>query len=142
MSQRAIYRSIKLTNDPNVGPKSIITTVGQLWSRSYASELVTGILDNNLGLCQQGGQGSLVTGAVVAMIIMTLVILYGFQMRKTATYKNKIFLFSVMLCKLQGHKHTVQNHHFLSKNSTLTSRENCRFFWDEKLVKMLWFWTY
>ena len=31
---------------------------------------------------------------------------------------------------------------FLSKNSTLISRENCRFFWGENLVKMLWFWTF
>ena len=38
--------------------------------------------------------------------------------------------------------HTVRNLHFLSKNSTLISRENCRFFWGEKLVKMLWFWTF
>ena len=37
--------------------------------------------------------------------------------------------------------HTVQNLHFLSKNSTLIYRENCRFFLGEKLVKMLWFWT-
>ena len=34
--------------------------------------------------------------------------------------------------------HTVRNLHFLSKNSTLISRENCRFFW----LKMLWFWTF
>ena len=27
------------------------------------------------------------------------------------------------------HFHTVRNLHFLSKNSTLISRENCRFFW-------------
>ena len=69
-------------------------------------------------------------------------------------------------------QHTVRNLHFLSKNSTLISRENCRFFflvknswkccgfglfscWQlwfhekncqkklgEKLVKMLWFWTF
>ena len=38
--------------------------------------------------------------------------------------------------------HTVRNLHFLSKNSTLISRENCRFFWGENLVKMLWFWTF
>ena len=38
--------------------------------------------------------------------------------------------------------HTVRNLHFMSKNSTLISRENCRFFWGEKLVKMLWFWTF
>ena len=38
--------------------------------------------------------------------------------------------------------HTVRNLHFSSKNSTLISRENCRFFWAEKLVKMLWFWTF
>ena len=38
--------------------------------------------------------------------------------------------------------HTVRNLHFLSKNSTLISRENCRFFLGEKLVKMLWFWTF
>ena len=39
--------------------------------------------------------------------------------------------------------HTFRNLHFLSKNSTLISRENCRFFWGgEKLVKMLWFWTF
>ena len=37
--------------------------------------------------------------------------------------------------------HTVRNLHFLSKNWTLISRENCRFFLGEKLVKMLWFWT-
>ncbi len=34
--------------------------------------------------------------------------------------------------------HTIRNLHFLSKNSTLISRENCRFL-GEKLVKMLWF---
>ena len=28
-------------------------------------------------------------------------------------------------------KHTVRNLHFLSKNSTLISRENCRFFWEK-----------
>ena len=38
--------------------------------------------------------------------------------------------------------HTVRKLHFLSKNSTLITRENCRFFWGEKLVKMLWFWTF
>merc|ERR1712004_80347 len=38
--------------------------------------------------------------------------------------------------------HTVRNLHFLSKNSTLISRENCRFFLGEKLVKILWFWTF
>ena len=39
--------------------------------------------------------------------------------------------------------HTVRNLHFLSKNSTSTSRENCRaFLLDEKLVKMLWLWTF
>ena len=43
--------------------------------------------------------------------------------------------------KLKG-KHTVRNLHFLSKNSTLISQENCRFFWGEKLVKMLRFWTF
>ena len=37
--------------------------------------------------------------------------------------------------------HTVRNLHFLSKNSTLISRENCQFCWDEKLVKMLLLWT-
>mgnify|MGYP007015798409 CR=1 FL=1 len=34
-----------------------------------------------------------------------------------------------------------RNLHFLSKNSTLISRENCLFF-CEKLVKMLIFWTF
>ena len=34
---------------------------------------------------------------------------------------------------------TVQNLHFLYKKSTLNSRENCRIFLGEKLVKMLWF---
>ena len=29
--------------------------------------------------------------------------------------------------------------HFFSKNSTLISQKNCRFFLGEKLVKMLWF---
>ena len=43
---------------------------------------------------------------------------------------------------LIGKIHTVRNLHFLSKNSTLISRENCRFFGGEKLVKMLWFWTF
>ena len=37
--------------------------------------------------------------------------------------------------------HTVRYLHFLSKNWILISRENCRFFWVEKLVKLLWFWT-
>ena len=49
---------------------------------------------------------------------------------------NKVeFLVSLQL-------HTVRNLHFLSENSTLISRENCRFFWGEKLVKMLRFWTF
>ena len=34
-----------------------------------------------------------------------------------------------------------RNLHFLSKNSTLISRENCLFLGGEKLVKMFWFWT-
>ena len=38
--------------------------------------------------------------------------------------------------------HTDRNLHFLSKKSTLISGENCQFFLDEKLVKMLWFWTF
>ena len=33
--------------------------------------------------------------------------------------------------------HTVRNLHFLSQNSILISRENCRFFWGEKLVKLI-----
>ena len=39
-------------------------------------------------------------------------------------------------------KTVCKNLHFLSKNSTLISRENCWFFWGGKLVKMLWFWTF
>ena len=38
--------------------------------------------------------------------------------------------------------HTVRNLHFLSKNSTLISRKNCRFFGGENLAKMLWFWAF
>ena len=37
---------------------------------------------------------------------------------------------------------TVLNLHFLSKNSTLISQENYRFFGGEKFVKMVWFWTF
>ena len=44
-------------------------------------------------------------------------------------------IFSQIVCKV---RHTVHNLHFLSKNSTLISR----FFLGEKLVKMLWFWTF
>ena len=47
---------------------------------------------------------------------------------------TKIFKISIYLLSL----HTVRNLHFLSKNSTLISRENCRSFW----VKMSWFWTF
>ena len=48
---------------------------------------------------------------------------------------------------LDGHggqvsDHTVRNLHFLSKNSTLISRENLSISLGEKLVKMLWFWTF
>ena len=43
--------------------------------------------------------------------------------------------------KIAVHFHTVRNLHFLSENSTLISRQNCRFFGGEKLVKMLWFCT-
>ena len=39
-------------------------------------------------------------------------------------------------------KYNVQNLHCLSKNSTLISRKNCRFIGGEKLVKMLWLWTF
>ena len=38
--------------------------------------------------------------------------------------------------------HTVRNLHFLSKNSALISLKNRRIFGGEKLVKMLWFWTF
>ena len=38
--------------------------------------------------------------------------------------------------------HTVRNLHFLSTYSTLISRENCQKNLGEKLVKMLWFWTF
>ena len=38
--------------------------------------------------------------------------------------------------------HTVRNLHFLSKYSTLISKENCLSFLGQKLVKMLWFWTF
>ena len=38
--------------------------------------------------------------------------------------------------------HTVRNLQFLSENSTLIFRENCRFFGGEKLVKMLWVRTF
>merc|ERR1711860_489890 len=48
-------------------------------------------------------------------------------------------IYSLLL--LSSLYHTVLNLHFLSKNSTLISRENCRFLWGEKLEKMLWFWT-
>ena len=62
-------------------------------------------------------------------------------------FKDEIFgpVISVIRFKhenVSGIPHTVRNLHFLSKNSTLISQENCRFFWGEKLVKMLWFWTF
>ena len=47
--------------------------------------------------------------------------------------KEHYFFFQIQ------HEHTVRNLHFLSKNSTLISRENCRILLGEKLVKMLWF---
>ena len=40
------------------------------------------------------------------------------------------------------HKSHCSKSSFLSKNSTLISRDNCRFFLGEKLVKMLGFWTF
>ena len=40
------------------------------------------------------------------------------------------------------YSHTVRNLDFLSENSTLISRENCRIFSGEKLVKKLWVWTF
>ena len=39
-------------------------------------------------------------------------------------------------------KHTVRNLHFLSKNSTLISRENCRFFWVKNSWKCCGFWLF
>ena len=45
----------------------------------------------------------------------------------------------LLLIRLQISFETRQNVDFLSKNSTLISQENCRFFWGEKFVKMLWF---
>ena len=51
------------------------------------------------------------------------------------THWDKIKIFVLKL-------RTVQNLHFLFKNLTLISRENCRFFGGEKIVKMLWFWTF
>ena len=41
------------------------------------------------------------------------------------------------ICQLQifGTVHTVRNLHFLSKNSTLISRDNCRFFWEKNSWK-------
>merc|ERR1712049_27355 len=47
----------------------------------------------------------------------------------------------IVLLLKRSDLHTVRNLHFLSKNSTLSFRENCRFFLGEKLVKMLWFLT-
>ena len=41
---------------------------------------------------------------------------------------------SLSLSSLRSYKHTVQNLNFLSKNSNLISRGNCRFFW----VKNSW----
>ena len=43
--------------------------------------------------------------------------------------------------EILGH-HTIRKVNFFSKNSTLISRENCRLFGGEKLVKVLWFWTF
>ena len=40
----------------------------------------------------------------------------------------------VKLVKLKLNLHTVLNLHFLSKNSTLIPRENCRFLWGENVV--------
>ena len=51
-------------------------------------------------------------------------------------------VFSQLLAQQRVRYHTVRNLHFLSKNSTLISTENCRFLGGEKLVKMLWFWTF
>ena len=47
----------------------------------------------------------------------------------TSLVGNVQFIFSTL--------NTVPNLHFLSKKSSLISRENCRFFLGEKLVKML-----
>ena len=45
-----------------------------------------------------------------------------------------IIIMKVVSVLLKAYFHTVRNLHFLSKNSTLISRENCRFFW----VKNSW----
>ena len=56
----------------------------------------------------------------------------------TTTIKSFVY---DQLGQIQGHSskkvkkllllqfHTVRNLHFISKNSTLNSRENCRFYW-------------
>ena len=57
---------------------------------------------------------------------------------KSLVKSNNTSLFGITM----AFWHTVRNLHFLSKKSTLISRENCRYFGGEKLVKMLWFWTF
>ena len=52
---------------------------------------------------------------------------------------NNVRRDQVIIISMSEKYHIVRNLHFLSKYSTLISRENFRFFWGEKFVKMLWF---
>ena len=81
-------------------------------------------------------------------VILTLELKRSEKLSITVFEKNlrMSHLFHFQIQKFQKNAwwwflHTIRNLQFLSKNSTLISRENCWFFGGEKLVKMFWFWT-
>ena len=59
--------------------------------------------------------------------------LWSLLLQKVAVFPTSFYflrsIISVAACSYILVVHTVRNLHFLSKNSTLISRENCRFFW-------------
>ena len=99
------------------------------------------IFGNTLMPLEQETPESFITGIVMENVIFTIL-----SERKLGPRLMGVFaggrLEEYIPVIQNSNMHTVRNLHFLSKNSTFISRENCRFFWGEKLVKMLWFWTF
>ena len=53
---------------------------------------------------------------------------YGKSLKKSWNHESNKFRAKIDQIKKKSLRHTVRNRHFLSKNSTLISWENCRFF--------------
>ena len=86
------------------------------------------IFGNTLMPLEQETPESFITGIVMENVIFTIL-----SERKLGPRLMGVFaggrLEEYIPVIQNSNMHTVRNLHFLSKNSTLISRENCRFFW-------------